>query len=191
MNRVAEELQLRRSRGTKGRKLDGKIGRIDSFMGRVIPTPDSQRREFLLVELKRPSLTVGRKELDQLEDYVNAIVAQPDFINTSTFWNFYLVSGEYDHAVKERVTQKERPVGLYLDKPGHKVWVKSWAEIIRDCDSRLTYIQDKLKIEVSAEEIDQRIEMLKASILKTASAGTHSEPEVSLNPSTGQFAAAK
>jgi hypothetical protein len=52
-------------------------------------------------ELKRPSISVGRKELDQLEDYVNAILAQPDFINTSTSWNFYLVSGEYDDVVKE------------------------------------------------------------------------------------------
>jgi hypothetical protein len=38
----------------------------------------------------------SRKELDQLEDYVNVLLAQPDFINTSTFWNFYLVTGQYD-----------------------------------------------------------------------------------------------
>jgi hypothetical protein len=83
-----------------------------------------------LVELKRPSITVGRKELDQLEDYVNAILAQPDFVQTSTAWNFYLVSGTYDDVVKERITQKDRPAGLFLDKPNHKVWVKSWAELI-------------------------------------------------------------
>ena len=57
---------------------------------------------------------VRRKELDQLEDYVNAILTQPDFINASTFWNFYLVSSSYDDVVKERITQKERPVGLNL-----------------------------------------------------------------------------
>jgi uncharacterized small protein (DUF1192 family) len=118
------------------------------------------------VELKRPSLVVGRKELDQLEDYLNAILAQPDFINTSTFWNFYLVSGEYDNVVKERVTQKERPVGLYLDKANHKVWVKTWAELIRDCENRLNFVQEKLQIEVSVEEIMERIAQLKASILK-------------------------
>lgn len=116
MNRVSEELALKRSKRTRGRKLDGKIGRIDSFMGRVVPHANRHHREFLLIELKRPSLVVGRKELDQLEDYVNAILRQPDFISTSTFWNFYLVSTEYDNVVKERVTQKDRPVGLYLDR---------------------------------------------------------------------------
>ena len=165
MNRVSDELALKRSKG-KARKLDGRIGRIDSFMGRVVPHADRQHREFLLVELKRPSLVVGRREVDQLEDYVNAILSQPDFINTSTFWNFYLITGEYDDVVKERVTQKERPVGLYLDKPNHKVWVKTWAELIWDCESRLDFVQEKLQIEVSVEEIAERIAQLKASILR-------------------------
>jgi hypothetical protein len=135
-------------------------------MGREVPHSNRRHREFLLIELKRPSLSVGRKELDQLEDYVNAMLIQPDFVNTSTNWNFYLVSGEYDDVVRERVTQKERPVGLFLDKPNHKVWVKSWAELIRDAESRLDFVQEKLQIEVSAAGIENRIAQLKASILK-------------------------
>jgi hypothetical protein len=165
MNRVSEELALKRTKRV-GRKPDGKIGRIDSFMGRVVPNADRQHREFLLIELKRPSLSVGRREIDQLEDYVTAMVSQPDFINTSTFWNFYLVTSEYDEIVKERVTQKDRPVGLFLDKPNHRVWVKTWAQLIRDCESRLDFIQEKLQIDVSGEEILERIAQLKASILK-------------------------
>lgn len=169
MGRVSDELSLRRSKGAKARKPDGKIGRIDSFMGRVVPHPDRRHREFLLVELKRPSLVVGRRELDQLEDYVNAMLSQPDFIATSTFWNFYLVSGEYDSVVKERITQKDWPVGLYADKPNHKVWVKSWAELIRDAESRLEFVQEKLQIEVTAEEISKRISQLKSSIMRAGS----------------------
>ena len=170
MNRVSEELAFKRSKRAKVRKLDGTIGRIDCFMGRVVPHADRQHREFLLVQLKRPSLVVGRKELDQLEDYVNSILVERDFINTSTFWNFYLVSSDYDNVVKERITQKERPVGLYLDKPNHKVWVKSWAELIRDCECRLEFVQEKLQIDVSADEIVERIAQLKSSILKVEKA---------------------
>jgi hypothetical protein len=166
MNRVSEELALKRSKSAKGRKPDGKIGRIDSFMGRIVPHANRQHQEFFLVELKKPSIVIGRKELDQLEDYVNSMLRQPDFINTSTFWNFYLVSSECDDVVSERITQKERSVGLFLDKPNHKVWVKSWAELIRDCESRLDFVQEKLRIEVSTEEIENRIAQLKASILK-------------------------
>jgi Histidine kinase-, DNA gyrase B-, and HSP90-like ATPase len=130
---------------------------------------DPNHREFLLIELKRPSLVVGRKELDQLEDYVTTLLSQPDFINTPTTWNFYLVSTEYDGIVKERITQDGRPVGLATEKSNYKVWVKSWSEIIRDCDSRLKFVQDNLRIEVSAEEIQDRIASLKSSVLKSAS----------------------
>jgi Histidine kinase-, DNA gyrase B-, and HSP90-like ATPase len=165
MNRVAEELALKRPK-TRIRKADGKIGRVDTFMGRVVPHADRQHREFLLVELKRPSLVVGRAELDQLEDYVNAMLLQPDYINTSTFWNFYLVTSEYDDVVKERVTQKDRPIGLLLDKPNHKVWVKTWAELLRECEGRLEFVQEKLRIEVSGTEIEERIAQLKSAILK-------------------------
>jgi hypothetical protein len=167
MQRVSEELSLKRGKGAKGRKPDGKIGRIDSFMGRLVPHGDENHREFLLIELKRPSLTIGRKELDQLEDYVNSILSQPDFVNTSTCWNFYLVTSEYDDVVKERITQENRPVGLFIDKANHKVWVKSWAELLRDAEGRLKFVQDQLRIEVSAEEIETRIAELKASVLKS------------------------
>lgn len=166
MNRVSEELGLKRRKGAKGRKLNGTVGRVDSFMGRVVPHADYEKREYLLVELKRPSLKVGRNELNQLEDYVNAILAQPDFLNTSTFWNFYLVTTEYDDVVKERVTQKDWPIGLYQDKPSHRVWVKTWAEMIRECEGRLKFVQDSLRIEVSTDEIELRISQLKSSILK-------------------------
>lgn len=172
MNRVSDDLALKRPKGAKGRKPDGKIGRADCFMGRVVPHADHHHRDYLLVELKRPSLVVGRKELDQLEDYVNAILGQPDFVNASTFWNFYLVSSELDPVVTERITQKDRPFGLFLDKPNHRVWVKSWAELIRECESRLAFVQERLQVDVSAELIDERISKLKSSILKV-----HSEQE--------------
>ncbi|WP_206453023.1 ATP-binding protein [Aurantimonas marina] len=165
MARVSQELAIKTG-SKKTRKPDGKIGRVDSFLGRVVPYPDKNHREFLLLELKRPSLRVGRKELDQLEDYVNAIKSQPDFINTQTDWNFFLVTGEYDDAVRERITQSGRPVGLFLEKPNHKVWVKSWAELIRECEARLHFIQEQLQIEVTTEEIEDRISHLKSSILR-------------------------
>ncbi len=164
MERVSRELASQSTR-RKIRKADGKVGRVDSFLGRVIPHPDGERREFLLLELKRPSLVVTRRELDQLEDYVNAIRSQPDFKNTSTNWSFFLVTGEYDDAVKERVTQSDRPVGLFLDKLNYKVWVKTWAELVRECEGRLHFVQQRLQIEVSMEEIEERISQLKSSII--------------------------
>lgn len=168
MERVSQELSTKRSKG-KIRKPDGKIGRVDAFLGRSVPLPDRLQREFLLVELKRPSLKVGRHELDQLEDYTSALKAQPDYSHTNTYWNFYLVSGEIDPSIKDRVSQKDRPPGLYLETENSKVWVKTWAELIRDCESRMSFVQEKLNIVVAAEDIETRILQLRASILRETS----------------------
>ncbi|GJE45029.1 ATP-binding protein [Methylobacterium soli] len=185
MQRVSEELSGKKSKKPSLRKPDGSIGRVDSFLGRVVPHQQQRHREFLLIELKRPSLKIGRKEADQLEDYVNAIRTQPDFYNTSTFWNFYLVTGDYDDAVRERITQKDRPEGILLEKPTHIVWVKTWSELIRECEARLHFIAEKLQIEVTTEEIEERIAQLKASIMRedprmlngSSSDTSESEPE--------------
>ena len=163
MERVTEELGSSRP-VRRVRKLDGTAGRIDCFLGRSVPHPDQNRREFMVLELKRPALTIGRVELDQLEDYVNALHVQPDFSHTDTYWHFYLVTGDYDHSIVGRITQKDRPVGLFLEKENYRVWVKTWSEIIRECESRLQFIQEKLRIEVSGNEIEERIAILKTSM---------------------------
>ena len=46
MDRVADELSITRS-PKKARKPDGKTGRIDTFLGRLVPHTDSNHREFL------------------------------------------------------------------------------------------------------------------------------------------------
>ena len=38
-----------------------------------------------------------------------------------------------------------------------------WGEILRECDARLQYIQDHLKMEVSDEEIASRLRALQTS----------------------------
>ncbi|WP_375762640.1 ATP-binding protein [Bradyrhizobium sp. B025] len=165
MERVAQELGVKGSKKTV-KKADGSSGRLDNFLGRVVPHPDQTKQEFIVIELKRPSLKAGRKELDQLEDYVNALMEQPDYAHTDTQWTFFLVTGEYDSSIAPRITQKDRPVGLFLKTSNSEVWVKTWAELIRDCDARLHFIQDKLRVEVSADEIDAKITALRASVLK-------------------------
>lgn len=165
MHRVSEDL------GTNRRKVavlkpDGKRGRVDQFLGRVVPGADQAKREYLLVELKRPGLTIGRKELDQVEDYLNALRKQPDFSHTATTWHFYLITTEYDDAIEARITQSDRPRGVAQLGDNYTVWVKTWGEILRESDARHQFIQDKLKIEVSDEDIDTRIAQLTQAVAK-------------------------
>lgn len=165
MNRVAEELGNKR-KGRKVTKSDGKTGRLDIFLGRSVPHADASKLEFLLVELKRPSLRLGRKELDQVEDYVTAIRGQPEFLHTDTTWNFYLIATDFEEEIKPRVYQRDRPNGLFLDGDNFKFWIKTWAEIVRENEARLNFVQDKLRVEVSDVEIEAKITELRQVVLR-------------------------
>ena len=72
MKRVAEDLGSGR-KPKKVTKTDGKGGRADQFLGRIVPGPEKDRHEYLLIELKRPGLTIGRKELNQVQDYLHVM----------------------------------------------------------------------------------------------------------------------
>lgn len=165
MQRVADDLGITIDKRKRLKKPDGKTGRLDMFMGRSVPHPDPKHREYLVLELKRPKLVIGRKETDQIEDYASALVNLPDFKGTSTSWNFYLITGEYNDSVKGRITQNDRPMGVLIEQPNYKIWVKTWSELIRDAESRLQFVQNKLQVEVGADEIEERIQKLKQSIL--------------------------
>jgi hypothetical protein len=165
MNRVAEELGTKR-KGRKVTKKDGKIGRVDCFLGRSVPHADASKLEFLLIELKRPSLKLGRKELDQVEDYVNAIKSEAEYLHTDTTWNFYLIATEFDPEIEGRIYQKDRPHGLFLFGDNFKFWIKTWAEVVRESDARLKFVQDKLRVEVSDTEIEARIAELRQIVLR-------------------------
>lgn len=160
MNRVSEDLGRKKRRGRVAKK-DGKTGRVDNFLGRQVPNPDPEKREYILIELKRPSLEIGRKELDQVEDYLNAIRDLDDFKRTDTTWNFFVISGSHKPEIEPRVNPADRSKGLYLDGSNFRVWVKTWSEIIRENEARLKFVNDELQLEVSDEEIESRINELR------------------------------
>lgn len=180
MERVLAEQGRKTARRVK--KSDGKTGRVDAFLGRSVPSPNQDRREYLVIELKRPSAKLNRENLDQIKDYARTLVSQPDYTRTDTQWTFFLLGGEFDDAVREEVEQEGRDAGLAIDRPNYKVWVKCWSEIIRDCDARLNYIQDRLKIQVSDQEIEARLRLLQASFVRSADeTGGSSRPGTPVN----------
>ncbi|MBA4758375.1 MAG: hypothetical protein H2052_08740 [Sphingosinicella sp.] len=91
---------------------------------------------------------------------------QPDFSHTSTRWHFFLITSEYDDSVEARINQSDRARGVAQTGNNYTLWVKTWAEILRESDARHQFIQDKLKIEVSDVDIDARISELTKAVIK-------------------------
>ena len=83
------------------RRWDGKSGRVDLHLAAKYQEHD--RIRHLIVELKAPTITVGRKELDQIEDYADVIVSTPQFASSTAHWDLILVAGDFDRSAESHL----------------------------------------------------------------------------------------
>ncbi len=124
--------------------------RIDLLLGRAT-SPEANRREHLVIELKRPSIVIGRDQLDQLEDYANAVTSHPRFDKTEVQWDFWIVGSSIDDIAERRAHQKDKPPGLFFDSDEHriKMWAMTWGVLIENARHRLKWVRDQLGYEAS------------------------------------------
>lgn len=126
--------------------------RIDLLLGRAT-SPEANRREHLVVELKRPSLVITREHLDQLEDYANAVTSHPRFEKSEVQWDFWIVGAELDDVVERRAHQAGKAPGLVYESDEHRVkmWAMTWGVLIENARHRLKWVRDQLGYEASEE----------------------------------------
>jgi hypothetical protein len=74
------------------------------------------------------------------------------FAKTNTNWTFWVVSNELDDYAEDQATQEGRPVGVVYDRKGIRVWAKTWAQLIDDCQHRLKFVQSNLDIQSSESD---------------------------------------
>ncbi|HEX6681095.1 MAG TPA: ATP-binding protein [Gaiellaceae bacterium] len=124
-------------------RADGSRGVVDLMFSQAIRLP-LKHREHLVVELKRPSTKVGKTEIVQIEEYAFAVQADERFSKTDTTWTFWIVSNEFDSYAERRAQQQHLPSGVIHDGDGIRIWAKTWAEVIEDCNQRLKFVQSNL-----------------------------------------------
>jgi hypothetical protein len=130
---------------------DESRGIVDLMLGKSIEMA-VQRHEHLVVELKRPKLKVSAKELTQIQSYATAVAEDERFERTDTSWNFWLVANELDSYAERQARQADRPWGLVFQDVGIRVWVKTWAQLIDDCEHRLKFVQANLEIQSTRDD---------------------------------------
>jgi hypothetical protein len=134
-----EELAPEEEMGEDGRR------RIDLLLGRAT-SPEANRREHLVVELKRPSIVIGREQLAQIEDYANAVSSHPRFEKSEVQWDFWIVGAELDEYVERRSHQRDRVPGLVYesDEGRVRIWAMTWGVLIENARHRLKFVRDQL-----------------------------------------------
>ena len=122
-------------------------GIVDLMLSKLVPMPRGEQREHLVIELKRPTQKINSDIAQQIKSYAMAVVGDERFKSTHTRWVFWAISNDLTKEVQEDVSQANRPEGiLYQSKGGDvTVWVKTWAEVLQDCEGRMNFYKKQLE----------------------------------------------
>ncbi|MEU6405557.1 ATP-binding protein [Streptomyces sp. NPDC046985] len=135
---------------TSVRLLDGTIGRVDLMLSKT--TVWVQKPHHLVVELKRPNVTLGMAEFSQLVKYATTVVADERFRATDANWDFWLIGNSMDDALRSLTRQPHLPPGQAATVGTNaRLWVREWSEVVQECKQRLHFYRDRLDYQSTDE----------------------------------------
>lgn len=136
------------------RRLDGRVGIVDLMLSRQMPRNRADELEHLVVELKKPDVIVGQKEIEQIKSYAHAVAKDERFRSLKTKWDFWVISNDYDDYAEMELDNDAYEDGI-IYKTSKKVditiWIKTWSELIADNRHRLEFLRNKLDYNVDKE----------------------------------------
>lgn len=105
----------------------------------------------LIVELKRPKVIIGKKELQQIKDYYDIIKSQAEFNN----WKIDLIIVSKDieaNIIEGEISNTETGQLKYSEHNNlKKIYVKRWGDILDSNGYALSMLKQSLDINLSSE----------------------------------------
>ena len=135
---------------------DGKKGRVDLHL--AAKAQEHDRIRHLIVELKAPDIVIGRKELDQVEDYGNAIVGDPQFMGASSQWDIILIGTQLDSVATNKIHPNAKALGRFWAPdpvdggPLVRCYVRRWRDVLDENKRRLDFLTSVLQHDPSIAE---------------------------------------
>lgn len=133
-------------------ELDHKpTGEVDLFLTKTESIGEGCQRN-IIVELKRASKILGKKEYDQIESYMEKIQDESLCNGDNQYWEFYLVGKDYDRRIENQIESAsnhgERVRGLCSNVNGkYKIYVRKWSDILEvEWGYKMKYLKEKLQI---------------------------------------------
>lgn len=128
---------------------DDKNKQMDIFAIQSIMTGEVQK--CIVVELKRPSVTLSSKELGQIKKYYGVIKSDSRFQSDKIEWDFILVGNEYNDEIEGEINNS-RHHGIYncvYKVKNCTIIVKTWSDILTELKMNMHYLEEKLKVNYS------------------------------------------
>lgn len=131
---------------------DRKTAIVDLMLTKTIE--DSSKQHHLVVELKRPSKTIGYTERQQIEAYAMAVAGDDRFKDAEAKWDFVLVANRVSEDIRKLSHKRNQPPGLIHDDPDMdlRIWIRHWGGIIEDRRRGLDFIKKHLEVDPSRED---------------------------------------
>ncbi|MEK7889165.1 ATP-binding protein [Burkholderia contaminans] len=140
-----------RPTGKKARRRDDPVVRddgtqavIDLMLAREVPAYAKTRREFLVVELKRPSQKIDLEVQAQIQSYALAVASDERFDSQNTDWTFIAISNEMTPEAARTVRQQGKPYGFFHEEDNLRIGLATWAEVLAASRARLEAFRSKL-----------------------------------------------
>lgn len=126
------------------------MGELDLFLTKTQAQGETIQRN-VIVELKRASIKLRKKQYDQLEKYMEDVLREPLCNGTNQYWEFYLIGTDYDDHIENKIEsaktwgEKDKGLCTFL-KDGHvKMYVRKWSDILGvEWKAKMNYLSQKL-----------------------------------------------
>ncbi|CAE6920200.1 ATP-binding protein [Vibrio sp. B1FLJ16] len=123
---------------------------MDIFASQKMPMYDQGEAYFknIIVELKRPSVKLTDKELQQIKNYMSVVSSEDNFDTTKDQWDFVLVGNQistnpqksFNINMELKNSKVYGKPGLAGDYGNMRIWVKEWSQVIGDYKLRYNHI---------------------------------------------------
>jgi hypothetical protein len=124
-------------------------GIVDLMLSRAIRRHSASDLTHLVVELKAPKVKVDAKEIVQIEEYANSVMADERFRGLNVCWSFWLLCDDYGSYARSRIGDSN--TGMITTRDNFRIYVKTWAQVLEDNRSRLQFFQEKLEYQVDRD----------------------------------------
>ena len=129
-----------------------KLKRPDIFICRQDFYVDPQNQgdvieENIMVELKRPSVTIGVDQYRQIENYMRFIVEEEQFNSQHRKWKFLLVGKKVDDYIRDLYENQKTKGKKFLIQSirNFEIYAMTWDDVFTDYRLKNKHMVDKLK----------------------------------------------
>lgn len=110
--------------------------------------------ENIIVELKRPSVVIGKSQYDQIEEYIRIIIKEPKFSSETRTWKLILVGKDVDDWITDKYESQKGKGKKFLVEAvkNYEIYALKWDDLFRVFDIKHKHLINKLEFRNSIIE---------------------------------------